>query len=63
MLADFIGCWIVEITCKRLFADVAPKALITRGRERREWRRAEEERLRIEEAARIDVVEAEKKNL
>lgn len=61
MLADFIGCWIVEITCKRLFADIAPKPLVTRGRERRERRRAEEDRLKNEEAARIAATEAEKK--
>lgn len=44
MAADFIGCWLVEIVCKALFADLAPKQLITRGRERRELRRHEEER-------------------
>jgi manganese-transporting P-type ATPase len=61
MLADFVGCWLVEITCKRLFADIAPKPLVTRGRERREQRRAEEERLRDEEAVRIEAADAEKK--
>jgi hypothetical protein len=25
MAADFIGCWLVEILCKALFADLAPK--------------------------------------
>lgn len=43
MAADFIGCWVVEIVCKSLFADLAPKKLITRGRERRELRRKLEE--------------------
>ena len=51
----------MEITCKRLFADIAPKPLVTRGRERRERRRAEEDRLKNEEAARIAATEAEKK--
>lgn len=61
MLTDFIGCWIVEVTCKRLFADITPKALVIRGRERRERRRAEEERLKAEEATRLELTEAEKK--
>lgn len=61
MLADFIGCWIVEIACKHLFADIAPKPFVTRGRERRELRRAEEERLKSEEAVRLELAEAEKK--
>jgi len=41
MAADFVGCWLVEIFCKALFADLAPKNLITRGRDRRELRRQE----------------------
>lgn len=45
MIADFVGCWVIEKLCKYLFADLEPKALITRGRERREARRAEENRL------------------
>ncbi|KAF8528348.1 endoplasmic reticulum Ca-transporting P-type ATPase [Hysterangium stoloniferum] len=61
MLFDFIGCWIVEVTCKHLFADLAPKPLVTRGRERREERRAEEERVRLEEIERKVIEEAEKK--
>ena len=61
MLADFIGCWIVEVTCKHLFADLTPKPFVTRGRERREQRRAEEERLKVEEVARIELDESEKK--
>ncbi|CED85345.1 endoplasmic reticulum ca-transporting p-type atpase [Phaffia rhodozyma] len=43
MLADFGGCYVVEKGCKYLFADLEPKELITRGRERREKRRAAEE--------------------
>ena len=42
MIADFAGCWLIEILCKALFADLEPKPLVTRGRERREKRRAEE---------------------
>ena len=51
MAADFIGCWLVEIVCKALFADLAPKQLITKGRERRELRRQEEERWNMQLAA------------
>ncbi|KAH9475933.1 Manganese-transporting ATPase 4 [Psilocybe cubensis] len=43
MLVDFIGCYIIEVICKYLFADLEPKPMITRGRERREARRALEE--------------------
>jgi manganese-transporting P-type ATPase len=42
MILDFVGCWFIEKVCKRLFADLEPRALITRGRERREQRRLEE---------------------
>jgi len=42
MLADFAGSWLVEIICKHLLADLEPKRLVTRGRERREARRARE---------------------
>ena len=52
MLADFAGCWVIEKVCKALFADLQPKELVTRGRERREARRAIEEQekaLAIEE--------------
>lgn len=45
MIADFVGCWVIEKLCKRLFADLEPKPLVTRGRERREARRKEEARL------------------
>ena len=48
MAVDFVGCWIVEILCKTLFADLAPKTLITKGRERRELRRQEEERMKFD---------------
>lgn len=42
MIIDFAGCWVIEIACKWLFADLEPKAMITRGRERRDARRQEE---------------------
>jgi cation-transporting ATPase 13A1 len=43
MIVDFLGCWLVEVLCKYLFADLEPKNMITRGRERRETRRVQEE--------------------
>ena len=43
MIIDFIGCWAIEKVCKYLFADLEPKPMITRGRERREQRRRLEE--------------------
>ena len=43
MALDFVGCWAIEQTCKALFADLEPKSMITRGRERREKRRQIEE--------------------
>jgi cation-transporting ATPase 13A1 len=43
MIIDFMGCWAIETVCKYLFADLEPKFIITRGRERRERRRAREE--------------------
>ena len=39
MIIDFAGCWLIEVTCKHFFADLDPKEMITRGRERREQRR------------------------
>jgi manganese-transporting P-type ATPase len=42
MIIDFIGCWAIENVCKFLFADLEPKSIVTRGRERRERRRAAE---------------------
>ncbi|TFK37047.1 endoplasmic reticulum Ca-transporting P-type ATPase [Crucibulum laeve] len=42
MAVDFAGCWVVEVACKYLFADLEPKPMVTRGRERRERRRREE---------------------
>jgi len=61
MLADFVGCWLVEITCKALFADLEPKSLITRGRERRDKRRAQEERILAEKELAAALAKVEKK--
>lgn len=49
MVADFALCWIVQKVCKNLFANLEPPELVTRGRERREARRAKE--LQTAEAA------------
>ena len=38
-----MGCWVIEVTCKYLFADLEPKHMVTKGRERREQRRLIEE--------------------
>ena len=43
MIIDFAGCYVVEKVCKTLFATLEPGEMVTRGRERREVRRAEEE--------------------
>lgn len=51
MAIDFVGCWAVENVCKALFADLQPKPMITRGRERREARRRLEETKEQEEKA------------
>ncbi|KAL5483440.1 SPF1 [Sanghuangporus weigelae] len=55
MIADLAGCWIVEKICKRFFAVLEPKEMITRGQERRLARRQmEEEQRRVEAAAKKD---------
>ncbi|KAL6304468.1 endoplasmic reticulum Ca-transporting P-type ATPase [Sparassis latifolia] len=46
MIVDFAGCWLIEIVCKHLFADLEPKLMVTRGRERRESRRVNQEQQR-----------------
>jgi len=43
MIVDFMGCWVIEVLCKYLFADLEPKPMVTKGRERREQRRLIEE--------------------
>ena len=42
MILDYVGCWFIENACKYLFANLEPRALITKGRERRDKRRLEE---------------------
>ena len=43
MIVDFAGCYVMEKGCKFLFASLEPTELVTRGRERREKRRAQQE--------------------
>ncbi|KAF5354141.1 hypothetical protein D9756_007296 [Leucocoprinus leucothites] len=50
MILDFVGCWVIEKVCKYLWADLEPKAMITRGRERREQRRLKEEIEKVAQA-------------
>jgi len=52
MAIDFVGCWVIEVVCKALFADVEPRHMITRGRERREKRR---EDVRMREETRMEM--------
>ncbi|KAA1477020.1 endoplasmic reticulum Ca-transporting P-type ATPase [Dentipellis sp. KUC8613] len=59
MIIDFAGCWVIEKVCKFLFADLEPKPLVTRGRERREARRRLEE---AEKAQEGEAGAAEKKS-
>ncbi|KAG6833024.1 hypothetical protein H0H87_012282 [Tephrocybe sp. NHM501043] len=61
MIIDFAGCYILEKTCKFLFADLEPKPMVTRGRERREARRRIEEADQAAVAAAAEVNLAEKK--
>ncbi|CAE6471673.1 unnamed protein product [Rhizoctonia solani] len=61
MALDFMGCWAVEHACKYLFADLEPKYLVTRGRERREARRAIDEAAAEAEKAKQELEELEKK--
>jgi cation-transporting ATPase 13A1 len=61
MIIDFGGCFVVEKACKHFFADLDPKEIITRGRERRDVRRAEQEREAAAQRAALELVEAEKK--
>ena len=61
MVIDFIGCWLIEVVCKYLFADLEPKTMITRGRERREERRRREDQLRQDTVNNLTKVSAVKK--
>ena len=40
MAIDFAGCWVIEVVCKHLFADLKPKVMITRGSEHRAKQRS-----------------------
>lgn len=61
MVLDFVLCWAIERICKVLFADLEPVEFVTRGRERREKRRAQEaQRLKEDERLRL-LAEGEKK--
>ncbi|KAL0958887.1 hypothetical protein HGRIS_014206 [Hohenbuehelia grisea] len=51
MVIDLVGCWLIEVLCKLAFAELEPKPMITRGRERREKRRALEEKHALENGA------------
>ncbi|EEB89394.1 hypothetical protein MPER_12511, partial [Moniliophthora perniciosa FA553] len=62
MIIDFAGCWLIEVVCKYLFADLEPKPMITRGRERREARTALEEREK-REATETAIVEKKHREL
>jgi len=63
MIIDFVGCWVIEKGCKHLFADLEPKPMVTRGRERREERRRIEEKTKAKAKAGLvdDASAAEKK--
>ena len=50
MIVDFMGCWVIEVTCKYLFADLELKSMVIKGRERREQRRLIEEKEKAEKA-------------
>lgn len=66
MCLDFALCYVVEKGCKSVFASLEPDEMVTRGRERREKRRAEEEAQKMLTAAEEEKVkllgEGEKKN-
>jgi cation-transporting ATPase 13A1 len=61
MVGDFAGCAIIETACKALFADLEPAEMVTRGRERREARRALEEKEKAEALPDLKEVVGEKK--
>lgn len=61
MVLDFVLCWAIEKICKGLFADLEPVEFVTRGRERREKRRAQEaKKLKEDERLRL-LAQGEKK--
>lgn len=58
MILDFVGCWLFEVMCKYLFANLEPKVMVTKGRERREARRKLQEQAKKQQ---IDAVTSQKK--
>jgi cation-transporting ATPase 13A1 len=55
MLIDYGAAWVIEVVMKALFSDNRPKAIVTKGIERREERR----RLEALEEARREAAEVE----
>lgn len=49
----------MEVLCKNVFADLEPGEMVTRGRERRERRRAEQERVKAIENSNKEMPEIE----
>ncbi|KAG6371009.1 hypothetical protein JVT61DRAFT_10730 [Boletus reticuloceps] len=45
MVVDIAGCWVIEMVCKYMFADLEPKPLIMHGQEQREQRQKEQVRM------------------
>jgi manganese-transporting P-type ATPase len=60
MVIDFVGCFIIEVSCKYLFADLEPKEFVKRGWERRVERRRLEEEAKANE---LELSAAAKKEL
>ena len=58
MILDFVGCWLFEVVCKYLFANLEPKVMVIKGRERREARRRLQEQAKKQQA---DAVTSQKK--
>ena len=54
MIIDFIGCYIIEVVCKSLFANLELRHMITKGSERRQARRLAEKQA-------LDAANGEKK--
>jgi cation-transporting ATPase 13A1 len=61
MVIDFGGCFLIEVICKALFADLEPKPFVTRGSERRLKRRAIEAQQKLKEESEKALLEGEKK--
>ena len=59
MVLDYVGCWVIEKVLKQAFSDFRPKDIAIR---RPDQIKAEEERLRQEEVAKLEA-EVEKANV